>query len=157
MQRNREANGADADEMNAKAPDAGVLLDAQRAAAENAARMANAAGHCALSLNRAWIDLWDRHLDEYLEFPKRFWDAQTDFVEQTFDHYREGLQQFGTFASKAARDAQSAVKETQAAGERASQQLHSETREAGWGNRPKENPMQGSGEERREPAQRSGH
>ena len=90
MERNRETNGAE--EITAKLPDAGALMDAQRAATENATRIANAAGHYALSLNRAWLDLWDSHLNDYLEFPKRFVNVQTDLIEQTFDHYQESLQ-----------------------------------------------------------------
>ena len=76
MQRNRETNGAD--EMSVKLPDAGALMEAQRAATENATRMANAACHYAVSVNRAWLDLWDSRIDDYLELPKRFVNAQTD-------------------------------------------------------------------------------
>ena len=153
MQSNREANGADADEMSAKLPDAGALLNAQRAAAENATRMANAACHYALSLNRAWLDLWDSRLDDYLDLPKRFVSAQTDFIEQAFEHYQESMQKLGSLATKASRDAQSAVRETEAAGERAARQFQSDMKDVGWGNRPKESPMHSVGEERREPAQ----
>jgi hypothetical protein len=155
MQRNREANGAD--EMGAKVPDAGALLEAQRAATENATRMANTACHYALSLNRAWLDLWESHLAEYLELPKRFLDAQTSFIEQTFDHYQESMQKLGSLASKATREAQSAMRETEVAGERVARQLQSETKEMGWGNRPKEGPMHSSDEERLEPAQHNAH
>jgi hypothetical protein len=155
MQRNRETNGAD--ETPAKLPDAGAFLEAQRAATEHATRMANAACHYALSLNRAWVDLWDSRLDDYLEFPKRLVNAQTDLIEQTFDHYQESLQQLGSLATKATRDAQSAMSETEAAGEQAAHQFQSETKEMGWGNRPKENPMHNAGEERREPSQHGAH
>jgi len=55
-----------------------------------------------------------------------------------------------SLATKATRDAQSAVRETEAAGERAARQFQSETREVGRDNRPKENPKY-SGEERRGP------
>ncbi len=155
MQRNRETNGAE--EMNAKLPDAGVLLDAQLAATENATRMANAACHYALSVNRAWLDLWDRHLGDYLELPKRFMSVQTDFIGHAFDHYQEGMQKLTGLATQATRDAQSAVREAEDAGERAAQQFQSDTKEMGWGNRPKENPMYTGGEERREPAQHGAH
>jgi len=64
-------------------------MEAQRAATENATRMTNAAYHYALSVNRAWIDLWDSRVDDYLELPKRFVDAQTDFIERAFDHDQE--------------------------------------------------------------------
>ena len=62
-----------------------ALIGAQRAATENK-RMANAAWHYALSLNKAWLELWDFRLDDYMNLPKRCVDVQTDFVEQTFDH-----------------------------------------------------------------------
>ena len=154
MQRNREANGAD--EMSAKLPDAGTLMEVPRAATENAMRMTNAAYHYALSVNRAWIDLWDSRVDDYLELPKRFVDAQTDFIEKAFDHYQESMQMLRSLATKATRDAQSAVRETEAAGEWAARHFQSETREMGWDNRPKESPKH-SGEERREPAQHGAH
>ena len=82
MQRNRETNSAD--EMRAKLPDAGALISVQRAATENATRMANAACHYALSVNHAWLELWDSHLDDYLELPKRFVNAQTDLHRASF-------------------------------------------------------------------------
>jgi len=71
--------------MTAKLPDAGALAGAERAAAENM-RMANAARHYALSLNKAWLELRDCRPDDYVNLPKRCVGAQTDFVEQTFDH-----------------------------------------------------------------------
>ena len=112
-------------------PDAGTLLEFQRAATENATRMANAACHYALSLNRASLDLWGSRLDECLDLPKRFVKAQTDFIEQAFDHYQESMQQLGSLATKATRDAQSAVRETEAAGDRAAPRFQSETKEMG--------------------------
>ena len=98
-------------------------MEAQRAATENATRMANAAYHYALSVNRAWLDLWESRVDDYLELPKRLVNAQTDFIEQAFHHYREGMEKLGTLATKAMSDAQSAVRETEAAGERAARQF----------------------------------
>jgi len=154
MQRNRETNGAD--EISATLPDAGALLEAQRAATENATRIASAACHYALSLNRAWLELWDSRVNDYMEFPKRFVNAQTDLIEQTFDHYQESVQQLGALATKTTRDAQSVMRETEAAREQAARQLQSETKEMGW-NRPKENPMNSGGEERREPEQHGAH
>ncbi|MGB9164831.1 MAG: hypothetical protein WCC41_10315 [Rhodomicrobium sp.] len=67
--------------------------------------MANAACHYALFLNRGWLDLWDSYLDVYLDAPKRFVNAQTACIEQAFDHYQESMQQLGSLATKATRDA----------------------------------------------------
>jgi len=145
MQRNRETNSTD--EMSPKFPDAGALISVQRAATENATRMANAACHYALSVNHAWLELWDSNLDDYLELPKRFVNAQTDFIERAFDHYQESMQKLGSLATKATREAQSAAMETQAAAERSARQFQSDAKEMG-GNRPKENPMHGGGEHR---------
>jgi hypothetical protein len=92
-----------------------------------------------------------------LDLPKRFVNAQTDFIEQAFDHYQESMQQLGRLATNATRDARSAVREKEAAGDRAARQFQSETKEMGWGNRPKENPMPSGGEERREPARKAAH
>lgn len=149
MQRNRETNGSDGMEL----PGASAMLEAQRAATENATRMANAALHYALSINQTWLDLWGSRLDEYLDLPKRFVDAQTDFVEHAFDHYQESMQKLSSLAAKATHDAESTLRETQSAAERAGRQLQSEEKETGWGSRPREN----SGEERRDPAQHGAH
>ncbi len=149
MQRNRETNGSDGMQL----PGANAILEAQRAATENATRMANAAFHYALSINRTWLDLWDSRLDEYLDLPKHFVDAQTNFVEHAFDHYQESMQKLSGLAAKATHDAESTVREIQSAGELVGGQLQSEAKEMAWGSRPKEN----SGEERREPAQHGAH
>ncbi len=153
MQRNRETNGSDGMQL----PGASALIDAQRAATENATRMANAAFRYALSINRAWLDLWDSRVDEYLELPKRFAHAQTDFIEHAFDHYQESMQKLSSLAAKASDDVETTFRETQSAGERVGRQLQSEAKEMGWGNRPKENPMHNTSEERREPAQHGAH
>ncbi len=132
-------------------------MEAQRAATENASRMTNAACHYAMSVNRTWLDLWDSHLDDYLELPKRFLDAQTDLMEQAFDHYQESMRKLGSLATKATQDVQSAVHETQSAGERVAGQLQSDAKDAGWGNRPKEAQKHGGGgEQHREGAQPQG-
>jgi hypothetical protein len=109
MQKHREANGAE--EVRVTLPNGGALMGARRAVTENATRIANAAIHYALSVNKAWIELWGNRLDEYLELPKRFVNAQTDFVEQAVDHYQESLQKLGDLTTKATQDAQSAVRE----------------------------------------------
>jgi hypothetical protein len=147
MERNRQANGSD--EMSVKLPDAGALMEAQRAATENAARMTNAACHYAMSVNKSWLELWDAHLDQYLELPKRFAHAQTDFLQQAFGHYQESMQKLGSVATKATQDVQSAVRETQGAAERVANELQSDARESGGGNRPKE-AQKHSGEQHRE-------
>jgi hypothetical protein len=155
MQSNRETSGLDV--MATKLPDVGVLIEAQRAATENASRMVNAACHYTLSINRAWLDLWDSRLSEYIELPKRLIDAQTDFLEQAFDHYQESLQKFGSLAAKAKDDAEEAVSEAQHEGERVVRRFQSDAKEA-WSGRPKENPMRSASEESREPEQqRSAH
>ena len=155
MQKTQESNGWR--EVTTNIPDAGALVEAQRAATENATRMANAACHFALSVNKAWLELWDSRLGDYLEIPKRLANAQTDFIEQAFDHYQESMQKLGSLASKVTHEAQSALKETQAAGERAASQFQSDTKEMSWGNRPKENPMHSGNEEHREPPQHGAH
>ncbi len=154
MASNREIPGLDG--TGAKLPDAGVLIDVQRAAAENASKVANAAWHYAFSINRAWIDLWDSRLPNYLELPKRFALVQSDFFEQAFDHYQESVQKLGGIARQAANtvkeETELAIRDTQSAGERAAHQFQSETTDGGgWGDR--ENPNHGASEERREPEQ----
>ena len=141
MQKNRQGNGAE--EVSVTLPNGGALIEAQRAATENATQIAKAAWHNALSVNKAWMELWDNRLEEYLKLPKRFVDAQTHFVEQAVNHYQESLQKLGGLATKATHDAQAAVKETQAAEERVARQFqgdgqggHEQHRE---GNRPNGN------------------
>ena len=132
MQKHREANGAE--EVRATLPNGGALMGAQRAAAENATRIANAACHYALFVNKAWVELCGDRLNAYLELPKRFVNAQSDFVEQAVDHYQESLQKLGDLATKATQHAQSAVKETQAAGERVARQFQSDFKNMAQGN-----------------------
>jgi hypothetical protein len=98
---------------------------------------------------RAWIDLWRNRLNEYLELPKRFIDAQADFIEQAFDQYQESVQKLGSLAAKATRDAQ-------AAGERVAHH-QSDSKEMSRGTRPKENQMQSDGEDRDAGQQHSAH
>ncbi len=152
MQKERETNGLDG--MGAKLPDAGMFLEAQRVAAENASRMANAACQYAMSLNRTWLDLWDSRLSEYMELPKRWAEAQADFVEQALDHYQESMQRFGGIAMQAKDEAESAIKETEAAGERTAREFQAEAKDMARGSRPKENPMKNAGE--REPEHQLG-
>ena len=142
MQKHREANGA---EVRMTLPNGGALMEAQRAATEMQTRMANATYHYALSVNKAWIELWNDRLNAYLELPKRFVNAQSDFVEQAVAHYQESLQKLGVLATKATQHAQSAVKETQAAGERVARQFQ-------WDVKARGN-SQGGNEEQREAAQ----
>jgi hypothetical protein len=158
MQQKRETHGTD--EVSVKLPDAGMVMQAQRAATENASKMANAACHYAISINRAWLDLWDSRLNAYLDLPKRFVDAQADFLEHAFDHYQESMQKMGGLASKVSQEAETAVRETQEASDRAAQKFQSEMKETGWGARPKESAKHSGqapgGEERREPGQQHG-
>lgn len=151
MQQNRETH----DSEGMGVPNAGLIMDAQRAATENASKMANAACHYALSVNRAWLDIWDSRLNEYFELPKQFVEAQTDFMEHAFDHYKESLQKLGGLASKLTEEAGSAVRETQEAGDRAARQFQQDAKDLAWGARPKENPIHGGSEDRRE--QRGSH
>ena len=149
MQKNRQTTGAE--EVSVTLPNGGALMDAQRAATENATRVAKAAWENALSANKAWIELWDNRFNEYLELPKRFVDAQTEFLEQAIDHYQESLQKFGGLATKAAKDTQAAAKETQAAGERVARQLQSSLKDMSPHN------GQGDNEEHREGDRPSGN
>ena len=121
MQRERETNGLGG--LRTALPDARLFIEAQRTATENACRMANAAYKYAFSVNRAWLDLWGNRLPEYLARPKRFADMQTDFFERAFDHYQESMQKFGGLAKEAKDQAETAVKEGQAAVERAVSQF----------------------------------
>ena len=105
--------------MGAQIPDAGVLMDSQRAVAENAARMASTACHYSMSMNRAWLEFWSRHLAQYTELPKRLASAQTDFMQRALGNYQESLQQLGGLAAKAEEQIEETVRETGQAGERA--------------------------------------
>jgi hypothetical protein len=146
-------------------PDAGKILDAQRAAAGNVAHMASTACHYAMSMNRAWLDLWNNQLTQCMQIPERLTEAQTDFVEQAFDHYRESIHQLSGLAQQAQEQTQGAMRqaqetaqgmmrETQEAGERAAQQFSDETKERAKGARPAKEGRSQSGEYQRgaEPA-----
>ena len=141
MQKNGQGNGAE--EVSVTLTNGGALIEAQRAATENATQIAKAAWHNALSVNKAWMELWGSRLEEYLKLPKRFVDAQTHFVEQAVNHYQESMQKLGGLATKATHDAQAAVKETQSAQDRVARQFQGDG-QAGHGqhrevNRPSGN------------------
>jgi hypothetical protein len=139
-------------------PDAGVFLDAQRAAAENAARMASTACHYTMSVNRAWLNFWTKHLTQYSEMPKRFADAQTDFVERAFSHYQESVQQLSGIAEQIEEEAKEVMRETQAAGEQAAQQFRAEASDMQKASRPKEmRPPRAAEEQRESKPQPSAH
>src|SRR5208337_3723452 len=129
MARNREIFGFKG--IGAQIPDAGVLLDAQRTAAENAARMASTACHYTMSMNRAWLEFWSKHLTQYTELPKRFADAQTDFMERAFGHYQESIQQLSGLAEEAGEQIEETVREAEKTGERAAGRFLEEAKEMG--------------------------
>jgi hypothetical protein len=138
MARNREALGWNGSQML----DAGRLLAAQRAAAENAAHMTSTACHYVMSMNRAWLNLWSNQLSHCSEIPERLAEAQAGFMQQAFDHYEESMQQMSGFAMQAEKEAKDAMREARQAGERAGQQFRSEAKDLGRAmgkiNRPKE-------------------
>jgi hypothetical protein len=150
MARNREIlsfNG-----MGAQLPDAGVLLEAQRAAAENAARMATTACHYTMSLNRAWLEFWSKHLTQYTELPRRFADAQSDFVRQALGHYQESIQQLSSITEKAQEELKEEAEESEKAGERTARHFMDEAKEMGKPSRSKEGRQARASEEQREQA-----
>ena len=148
--------------LNAGLPEAGKILDAQRAAAGNVAHMASTACHYAVSMNRAWLGLWNNQLTQYMEIPERLTDAQTDFIEQAFDHYQESVHQLSGIARQAQEQTQGAMRqaqetgegtmrETQETGERAVQQFSDEARERAKGARPAKEGRPQSGAEQHSP------
>jgi Phasin protein len=123
MAKDRETYGLN---VAAQIPNAGVLLEAQRAAAENAAKIAGATCHYAMSWNRAWLNFWSNHLSQYTELPRRFADVQTDFMEQAFDHYQRSIQELGVLASQMQHEAEDTIRATQDLGKQAAQELRPE-------------------------------
>lgn len=138
MARNRESYGFNG--IGAQIPDAGVLLDAQRAAAENAARMASTCCHYTMSVNRAWLEFWSKHLAQYVEIPKRFAEAQTDFVERAFGHYQESMHQLGGLVEEAEEQIEETMRETGKAEEAVTQRFLEEAKEMG---KPSRQPKEG--------------
>lgn len=115
MERNKQTNSLNM--MGLTLPDPSILAETQKAAAENSARMANVACHYAISLNRAWFDLWNTRLTQYMELPKRMASAQSDFVEQALDDYQESMQQLGGIATKVSEEAGAAIESAASRGE----------------------------------------
>lgn len=150
MVRNQEILGFNG--MSARIPDAGLLLDAQRAAAENTARMASTACHYTMSLNRAWLEFWSKHLTQYTELPKRFAEAQTDFMERAFGHYQDSIRQFSSITEEAQEELQEAAEESGKAGERVAQRLMDEAKEMSKPVRSKESRQARATEQQREQA-----
>jgi hypothetical protein len=143
--------------MGAQMPDAGALMESQRAVAENAARMASTACHYSMSMNRAWLEFWSRHLTQYTELPKRFADAQTDFMQRALSHYQQSLQQLGGLAAKAEEEIEETVRETGQAGERAGRRMLEDTEEMGNAGKPKESRPSRASEERQSKQPRAAH
>ena len=143
--------------MGAQMPDAGVLMDSQRAVAENAVRMASTACHYSMSVNQAWLEFWSRHLAQYTELPKRFADAHTDFMQRALGHYQESLQQLGGMAAKAGEEIEETVRETGEAGERAGRRFVEEAKEMGNAVKPKESRPSRASVERQTKQPRAAH
>ena len=141
----------------AQIPAAGVLMDNQRAMAENAARMASTACHYSMSMNRAWLEFWSRHLAQYTELPKRFADAQTDFMQLALGHYQESLRQLGGLAEEAGEQIEETMRETGQAGARAGRRVLEEAKEMGNAGKPKEGRPSRSSEERQGEQPRAPH
>ena len=100
-------------------------------------------------MNRAWMNFWSNHLTQYTEIPKRFADAQTDFVKQAFDHYQESIQELSGMAKQVQEEVQEVIRETEETGERAAQQLRAEAKDFAKGARPKEaRPQSDAGHQR---------
>jgi hypothetical protein len=143
--------------MGAQIPDPGVIMDSQRAMAENAAHMASTACHYSMSMNRAWLEFWSRHLAQYTELPKRFADAQTDFMRRALGHYQESLQQLGGLAEEAGEQIEQTVREAGQAGERAGRRVLEEAKEMGSAGKPKESRPSRASEERPGEQPRAAH
>ena len=122
MEKNQETNSLN---MGVMLPGPGILMETQRAAAENSARLASLAYNYAMSINRAWFDLWNNRLTQYMELPKRLADAQTDFIEQAFDDYQESIQQLGGITTKATGEARAAMQHAASKGEEFADQVRS--------------------------------
>ena len=132
-------------------------MDNQRAVAENAVRMASTACHYSMSMNRAWLEFWSRHLVQYTELPKRFADAHTDFMQRALGHYQESLQQLGGMAAKAGEEIEETVRETSQAGERAGRSLLEEAKEMGNAGKSKESRPSRASELRQSKQPRAAH
>jgi hypothetical protein len=155
MARKQEISGLNG--TSAQIPDAGVFMDSQRAVAENAVRMASTACHFSMSMNQAWLEFWSRHLAQYTELPKRFADAQRDFMQHALGHYQESLQQLGGLAAKAGEKIEETVLETGQAGERAGCGLLEKAKPMSTASKPKESRPSRATQERRGKQARATH
>jgi hypothetical protein len=155
MARKQEISGLNG--TSAQIPDAGVFMDSQRAVAENAVRMASTACHFSMSMNRAWLEFWSRHLAQYTELPKRFADAQRDFMQHALGHYQESLQQLGGLAAKAGEKIEETVLETGQAGERAGRGILEEAKAMSTAGKAKESRPSRATQERRSKQARATH
>jgi hypothetical protein len=155
MARKQEISGLNG--TSAQIPAAGVFMDSQRAVAENAVRMASTACNFSMSMNRAWLEFWSRHLAQYTELPKRFADAHRDFMQHALGHYQESLQQLGGLAAKAGEKIEETVLETGQAGERAGRNLLKEAKEMSTAGKTKESRPSRATPERRSKQARATH
>jgi hypothetical protein len=127
MARQQETFGSNAIQML----DPGRIMEAQRAAAENAARVTSTAMRYAMSMNQAWLNLMNNQLTHYFRMPERLAETQRDFIEQAFDQYQESMEQMSGLAMKVQEEAGDAMRETQAAAENTGRTFAGEAKEMG--------------------------
>ncbi|SRR5579883_317015 len=107
MPRNVRASG-----LTVQAPNPGAIMQAQLEAAENATRIAGAACNYAVSVNRAWLELWTNSITQFTHLPRRLADMQRELVEEAIGDFQESMQQFGEFAVQASEEAEDTVRQS---------------------------------------------
>lgn len=108
--------------------DTKALFEAQHMAADTAVRCSSVVYDYALALNKTWMDLWAKRVNQYMTWPQRlaecsspnqFMSTHADFVEQAVHDYQEGLQRLADVGGEAAQEMGKAIKETEKAAQAA--------------------------------------
>jgi len=88
------------------------LMHTQNVAVQNATRMTGQVCHYAMSVNRAWFNLWSTMLMDYAALPRRITSAQVDFMGDVLKGFEETGQEMGGLVLHAEEEAEEAMQDT---------------------------------------------
>jgi len=128
MTRDRFGYSSDDSTGNFPPIDTKALFEAQHLAADTAVRCGSVVYDYAMALNKTWMDIWAKRVNQYMTWPQRFAECASpsqmltthaDFVEQAVHDYQEGLQRLADVGGEAAQEMGKAIKETDKAAQTA--------------------------------------
>ena len=88
------------------------LMQSQNTAVQNATRMTGQVCQYAMSINRAWFNLWSTMVMDYAALPRRLTNAQVDFIGDVLKGFEETGQEMGGLVLHAEEEAEEAMQDT---------------------------------------------